>query len=103
MNILSYPSVGRYMGVTRDEIRGQYRIIVYGALNAYGLIGPEINGIAVLDEDERVVLLDRHAQQDTGYFGPSREQVKEFERLVNLPYEELTEFVESHPNYRYRR
>ena len=35
-----------------------FRLAIYGAFNAYGLIGPERNGIVILDEDERAVLCD---------------------------------------------
>jgi len=53
-----YPRVGPYMGVTFDDTRGQYRIIVYAAFDAMGLIGTEKNGIAVLDNDRMLVLAD---------------------------------------------
>lgn len=45
-------NVGPYMGVRFDQPAqdGRFRILVYQAYNAMGLIGPEHNGIVVLQE-----------------------------------------------------
>lgn len=75
MSVLSNPRIGPYMGVTRDVTRGRYRLAVYGAFNAFGLIGSEHNGIVVLDNDAMCVVADRLFQQDSGYFGPSKQQL----------------------------
>ena len=101
-NILDFPNVGPYMGVSNEKYVGRYRIILYGAFNAQGLIGSEHNGIAVLDEQDHTVLLDRHAQINSGYYGAGRTQITEFSRLVALDYEDLEKFIESHPRYRYQ-
>jgi len=51
------PNVGPYMGVSFDQVtvkkarRGaerRFRIIVYGAYNAFGLIGSEENGLSLI-------------------------------------------------------
>lgn len=75
MSILSNPRVGPYMGVSHDVTRGRYRLMVYGAYNAFGLIGSEHNGIAVLDNQDMCVVADRLFQQDSGYYGPSQRQL----------------------------
>lgn len=64
-----------------------FRILLYGAYNAMGLIGPEMNGIAVLDEDNKCVLTDGLAREESGYFGPSRSQIKYFNELVESDWE----------------
>lgn len=64
-----------------------FRILLYGAYNAMGLIGPEMNGIAVLDEDNKCVLTDGIAQEPSGYCGPSRSQVRYFNELVEADWD----------------
>jgi len=101
-NVLALPHAGPYYGVSKDTVIGRYRIILYGMFNANGLFGSENNGIAILDELDHIVLLDRHQQINSGYYGPSESQLTEFSRLVSLDYEDLEEFIESHPRYRYQ-
>ena len=54
----------------------KFRLLLYGAYNACGLIGSEYNGVAVLDEYARNVVADNIAQESSGYFGPSVKQIK---------------------------
>ena len=46
-------SAGQYTMVSRDhKVKfgdRTFRVVLYGAYNAFGLIGPEKNGIAVLE------------------------------------------------------
>ena len=56
-------------------------IILSTAYNAFGLIGPEHNGIVILDKDNEVVILDRALEQSTGYFGANRHQLEMFESI----------------------
>lgn len=97
-------SVGPYTNVSYDTtIKFGYRhfkIILYGAYNALGLIGSEKNGIAILDETLMQVVLDEHCCESSGYYGPSKEQVDEFNRIANLSESEFVEFVNSHPRTR---
>lgn len=97
-------SVGQYEMVSRDLTRTccgrNLRIVLYGAYNALGLIGPEGNGIAILNEDTYSVVLDEHCKEDTGYFGPSRRQVLEYARIMEMTDEQLEEFIAEHPRTR---
>jgi hypothetical protein len=97
-------SVGQYTMVSRDEsVRfgdRSFRVVLYGAYNAMGLIGTEHNGIAVLDEDRRQVVLDGHFRQDSGAYGPTRAQAEEWERICRLPAGEFVEFCNSHETSR---
>jgi hypothetical protein len=77
-----------------------FRILLYGAYNAFGLIGPEMNGIAVLDQDNKLVLTDGLARADSGYFGPTRDQVRYFNELVDADWETLKTTVENSGRYR---
>lgn len=103
------PSVGPFMGVSQDETlrfvtpQGErcFRVILYGAYNARGLIGPEFNGIAVLDEDQKAVVVDNIAKQDSGYFGPSPDQRAEFARLCAMKWPALRAFVNAQERLRY--
>jgi hypothetical protein len=97
-------SVGRYAMVSRDKTlkfgNRTFRVVLYGAYNAMGLIGTEQNGIAVLDEDRMQVVLDGHFQQDSGAYGPNRSQSEEMERICRLSAGEFVEFCNSHPRSR---
>ncbi len=93
-------TVGPFVGVCADSTRTfpngrQFRFLVYGAYNAFGLIGPEKNGVAVLDEDNKSVLVDELAIAESGYFGPSAAQLELYERMSSeaFTYEELCEVV----------
>lgn len=106
INVHSLPSVGPYTWVSRDVTRtdkgrGSFRFLVYGALNAHGLIGSEFNGIAILDEDKKAVLCDHIQKTDTGYFGPTARQLETLVELVSMPWPEFVEFVNQHPRTRY--
>lgn len=94
-------SVGQYTMVDHDKTlkfgSRSFRVLVYGAYNAFGLIGTENNGIAVLDEDRMQVVLDGHCSQDTGAFGPSESQTAEWRRICAMEAEEFVQFCNSHP------
>jgi hypothetical protein len=81
----SLPRVGPFDFVARDTTRSvgknKFRIVVYGAYNAGGLIGPEMNGIGILQESPPAVVADGIEQAQSGYFGPSEAQLAMFETL----------------------
>jgi hypothetical protein len=52
-------NIGPYMGVSIDKTRGRYRLCIYSAYNAMGLIGTEYNGIVVLDDQDMQVVADK--------------------------------------------
>lgn len=93
------------MGVQMDktvEHAGQhFRIILYAAYNAFGLVGSEMNGIAVLNEDLRNVVLDGEACIDSGYFGASDRQKARFEEIVKMDWPAFRTWVNSHKRNRY--
>lgn len=112
MDVLNtFGSVGPYMGVTRDQkvsfkVRGQrkprtFRVLVYGAYNAMGLIGSEHNGLAILDEDNMAVLCDKIECEDSGYFGPSNRQLNAFDSVTGLSWPEFQSMVNANPRTRY--
>ena len=99
--------VGPFVGVAADETRTfengrRFRFLVYGAFNACGLIGPEKNGIAVLDEDNRQVVCDEIARADSGYHGPSAEQLALFRSMMDstFSYQQLCDVVNASPRAR---
>lgn len=104
MDISDQPSIHPYMGISRNKTiqfgDRVFRVIVYGAYNAFGLIGSERNGVVVLDEDRKTVLLDDHCRIESGYHGPSEQQVAEFERICAMSEEEFQTFVQDHPRSR---
>jgi|CXWL01.1.fsa_nt_gi hypothetical protein len=94
-----------FMGVEYDQLvsfpSGNFRVITYQAYNAMGLIGSEHNGIAILNEDDRNVVLDQHKIVSTGYFGVNQDVVQEFKRICNLSKSAFISFVNNHPRARY--
>lgn len=103
------PDVGPYTFVSREatvnknagKSRRSFRIIIYGAYNAMGLIGSECNGIAILDNDSMRVLCDEIMKQPSGYFGPSHGQVQVFERLLKMKWADFQSFVNASRRNRY--
>lgn len=88
--------VGPYVGVSRDFNRGRYRILIYGAFDAYGLIGTECNGIAVLDNEDRLVVADELGRSpEGGWFGPTEEQRHLAEWLRLCPPDKFAEYINS--------
>ena len=98
--------VGPYRGVSRDEIlefpEGRtFRLLLYGAYDSLGLIGSELNGLAILDEDKKAGLLDNLYVEDTGWYGPSLAQTNAFERVLAMPWLEFKAMVNAEPEKRY--
>lgn len=101
--------VGPFVGVCADQVRTfpngrSFRVLVYGAYDAFGLIGPEKNGIAVLDEDNRSVLCDELGIAPSGYHGPSAEQMALFHRMTSAEFSfaDLQALVNESPRARVR-
>lgn len=104
-------NVGPYMGVSFDQVtskatkkrgrRRNFRVVVYSAYNAFGLIGSEENGVAIFDEDNRRVLADGILPQASGSFGPSDEQRAFANRLIQMSAAEFRSFVNQFPRSRY--
>lgn len=107
-NVLEFPSMGPLAGVTHRRVRrfaggGEVRtfyVVLHMAYNALGLIGTEHNGVAVLDADERDILMSTHCNTSSGYFGPTQIQIDEWDRVCRMTYVELKAFVNSHPRRR---
>lgn len=93
MNATTLPSVGPYTFVSADVTRGRYRLVVYGAYNAFGLIGSEKNGIAVLDNEARCVVADELFIADSGYFGPNKAQTRGLRTLLTCSPKEFCDIV----------
>lgn len=107
MAINTQVGVGPYVGVSRDEVKTltdgrKFRLVLYGAYNAFGLVGSEYNGVVVLDEDNMKVVVDNIARTGSGWYGPTQEQTAVFEALVAAPDSQFIEFVNEQDNLRYR-
>lgn len=110
MSVISnFPSVGPYVGVTIDKQvtfkQGRknrtFRVLVYGAYNAFGLIGSEKNGIAILDENERAVLADELGIESSGYFGPSKNQIDLFKAILGMSWADFQDLINNSGRNRY--
>lgn len=96
--------VGPFEGVTRDIVRivgnERYRLVLYSAYNAQGLIGSECNGIAVLSEDRLNVVCDELGK-DSFRSTPTPAQIALFERLETCDEETFRATVNSASRSRY--
>lgn len=87
--------------IRKRRVNGiDYIVGIAGAYNAFGLIGPEYNGLFVLDDTNKRVLADRIAETQSGYFGPSKEQWAELKRAMELPAKAFRAWIETSPRYR---
>jgi hypothetical protein len=97
--------IGPYLyadGAVRRRVIGKttYIVGIAGAYDAFGLIGPEHNGLFVLDDTNKRVLTDRVAEETTGYHGPSKAQWQALERVMKLPARQFQSWIEESPRYR---
>jgi len=104
--ITALSNFGPYTGLDRKEqvkfLNGRtFTLILYRAFNACGLIGTEYNGIGVMDDDERKVLVDNHAVVSSGFYGATPKQWLEFDRIKTLDWEGFRAFVNGHKRSRY--
>ena len=101
------PQVGPYVGVQADialSFPGEgrnFRLLLYGAYNAMGLIGSECNGIAVLDEEKVQVLCDEIHKELSGWGGPSEGQWGTLKEMAKMPWPDFQSFINEHPRHRY--
>ena len=97
--------IGQYLyadgAMRRRRIKGtEYIVGIAGAYDAFGLIGPEHNGLFILDDTNKRVLTDQIAPESSGYFGPSKAQWAELKHAMELPPEAFIEYVETSPRFR---
>ncbi len=84
-----------------------FHLFAYGAYDAFGLIGPEDNGIAVGNVTDRQLCIDEHNKQGYGWYpGFEHEpslaaQRAELERLATMSGKDFLAFLRSHPRYRH--
>lgn len=96
--------IGPYLyfdGMLREKKFGDrsFTVVVAAAYDA-GIIGPEHNGIVILDDNNRLLMLDRHMQASSGYHGPTAEQKSELDRIMQMDWKTFSKFVSDHPRYR---
>lgn len=98
-------TIGPFEGVTGDKIRevGQekYRILLYGAYNAMGLVGSERNGIAVLSEDRSNVVCDELCCEPEKGSGATANQTEMFNKLLNCSETEFRTIINESARRRY--
>ncbi len=104
-------TVGPFCEVTLDEEKTYpngktLKFVAYGAYNAFGLIGSENNGIAILDVDDRLVVVDkigvRHGinnRHPAQFNGMTDRQI--MDALKSWSWPKLAEFVNTNPNARH--
>ena len=79
-----------------------FTVLMSTAFNAYGLIGSEVNGVVVLDDDRRHVLCDQMDRAPSGWDGPTPGQLVTFNTLTNPDnWERFREMIDNHPRRRY--
>ena len=98
-------TVGPFEGVTRDQVREvgneKYRILLYAAYNAMGLVGHESNGIAVLSEDRDNVVCDELGCEPGGGDGASARQQALYDTLLTSSEAQFRETLNASSRSRY--
>lgn len=86
---------------TRKIGRTEYVFGIATAYNAFGLIGPEHNGLFVIDETNKRVLTDRVGPtQQSGYYGPNAEQMLFLAHVEAMSDEAFIDMVCKSERYR---
>lgn len=94
---------GPYIYDSKDDIfekkfgERSFTVILSSAFNAGGIIGSEFNGIAIMDDNYRNVLVDRQVR-DRGFLGSNIRA--EFNSIKEMNWAEFSEYVRSCPRYR---
>lgn len=92
----------RTIDVDGEDIK--IHIMLSGAYNAMGLIGPEMNGIVILNETHKAVVLDMESQEPNGWYpgysGPTGRQIAAFNALAVMPDSDLVSWIRNHERYR---
>ncbi len=97
--------IGPYMhadgALRRRKVgRTMYVVGIAGAYNAFGLIGPEHNGLFVLDDTRKRVLTDRIGEEGSGYHGPSVSQWNVLKDAMTMTGPAFVKWVKQSPRYR---
>lgn len=85
----------------------RFWVLLHGAYNAYGLIGTEFNGVAVLDADRRLVLADELAPRASlGWYegtggSPSPAQLETFKHLTTCSWNQFRNTINCSGRNRY--
>jgi hypothetical protein len=77
-------------------------IVLHGAFNAFGLIGPEHNGISIVCENNSREVIMTHHRAPSGGGKVTDDQRREYERICGMNQDEFKEFVNSHPKVQYK-
>lgn len=89
---------GQFVGVShKHEFQHgdqQFTLLIYGALDVFGLIGSEYNGLVLINETTKKVMQREMFRESTGYFGPSANQRRRFRQMQDWSPEQWTEFLQ---------
>ncbi len=97
--------IGQYLyadGALRTRVVDgtTYKVGIAGAYDAYGLIGPEHNGIFILNGTDRQVVLDRDTPESSGYNGPSLVQWERLKDVMQCSDADFIRLINTHPRSR---
>lgn len=84
----------------KGKVERSFSLVIASAEDAGGMVGPEYNGIAILDNDNLCVVSDRVLRQASGYYGPSEAQKAEFERIRGMGWNEFSAYCRALPRFR---
>lgn len=74
---------------TREAGGETFRIFISAAYNAMGLIGSEADGIVILNDTRKEVVVDQLHCSGSGYFGPHPWQVEALRKILAMPEDEF--------------
>lgn len=99
------PRLGPYRGVVRDITvdhadHGKFRLLLYCAYDAMGLIGTECNGIAVLNDTRRDVVCDEIGCEP--FRAPTQKQWDLLKLFAQADWENFRTLVNMNSRCRYK-
>lgn len=77
-----------------------YIVGIAAAYNIFGLIASEKNGIFVLDDTNKRVILDEDTRQAFGYQGPSDAQEARLHEIMGMDPPDFSALILYHPRSR---
>lgn len=98
------PRIANYMGVRMQFKRTvdgvTYIVLLYAAYNAFGLIGSEKNGIAILNDTAKYVVTDEICRIGFSWGGADAAQVAEMCTLEVLTDDDFLSYIRKSSNFR---
>lgn len=101
---ISGPRLGQFVGIRRQFTRTinkkSFTVAIYAAHDVFGLIGSERNGVVVVNDTDKKVVLDMEAASSSGWYGPTKKQLDVFGSLNAMTKMQFLGYIRLCENFR---